>query len=92
MFRNKKETRSYSEIFQTVGVDKPSDILFVTNVFEEAVAARAAGNCLSGFTMLLLGLLSPTITLALAVKFWKAIELQFAAEKRNNVWDPILTT
>ncbi|KAG8641379.1 probable bifunctional methylthioribulose-1-phosphate dehydratase/enolase-phosphatase E1 2 isoform X2 [Manihot esculenta] len=40
---NKKETRSYSEIFQTVGVDKPSDILFVTNVFEEAVAARAAG-------------------------------------------------
>ncbi|KAF2283239.1 hypothetical protein GH714_043591 [Hevea brasiliensis] len=40
---DKKETRSYSEIFKTVGVDKPSNILFVTDVFQEALAARAAG-------------------------------------------------
>ncbi|CAL9187256.1 unnamed protein product [Musa hybrid cultivar] len=40
---NKKESRSYLEISQTVGVNKPSQILFVTDVYQEAVAARAAG-------------------------------------------------
>ncbi|KAK2968438.1 hypothetical protein RJ640_004444, partial [Escallonia rubra] len=40
---NKKETRSYFEIAEAVGVDKPADILFVTDVFQEAVAAKTAG-------------------------------------------------
>ncbi|GMP52962.1 hypothetical protein CsSME_00018584 [Camellia sinensis var. sinensis] len=40
---NKKETRSYIEISESVGVDKPSQILFVTDVYQEAVAAKAAG-------------------------------------------------
>ncbi|XP_061350950.1 probable bifunctional methylthioribulose-1-phosphate dehydratase/enolase-phosphatase E1 [Gastrolobium bilobum] len=40
---NKKETRSYVEISESLGVDKPSDILFVTDVFQEATAAKAAG-------------------------------------------------
>ncbi|PNY13078.1 putative bifunctional methylthioribulose-1-phosphate dehydratase/enolase-phosphatase e1-like protein, partial [Trifolium pratense] len=40
---NKKETRSYVEISQSLGVDKPSDILFVTDVYQEATAAKAAG-------------------------------------------------
>ncbi|EXB42549.1 putative bifunctional methylthioribulose-1-phosphate dehydratase/enolase-phosphatase E1 1 [Morus notabilis] len=40
---NKRETRSYVEIAQSLGVDKPSEILFVTDVFQEAVAAKAAG-------------------------------------------------
>ncbi|XP_050943885.1 probable bifunctional methylthioribulose-1-phosphate dehydratase/enolase-phosphatase E1 isoform X2 [Cucumis melo] len=40
---NKRETRSYVEIRESVGVDKPSEILFVTDVFQEAVAAKAAG-------------------------------------------------
>ncbi|KAJ6837193.1 putative bifunctional methylthioribulose-1-phosphate dehydratase/enolase-phosphatase E1 1 isoform X2 [Iris pallida] len=40
---NKRETRSYFEISQSVGVDKPSEILFVTDVYQEAVAAKAAG-------------------------------------------------
>lgn len=40
---NKKETRSYLEILKTVGVDRPADMLFVTDVFQEAVAAAAAG-------------------------------------------------
>ncbi|XP_043688926.1 probable bifunctional methylthioribulose-1-phosphate dehydratase/enolase-phosphatase E1 1 isoform X2 [Telopea speciosissima] len=40
---NKKETRSYFEISQSLGVDEPSDILFVTDVIQEAVAAKAAG-------------------------------------------------
>lgn len=40
---NKRETRSYVEITQSLGVDKPSEILFVTDVFQEAVAAKAAG-------------------------------------------------
>ncbi|XP_043701902.1 probable bifunctional methylthioribulose-1-phosphate dehydratase/enolase-phosphatase E1 1 isoform X2 [Telopea speciosissima] len=40
---NKKETRSYFEISQSLGVDEPSDILFVTDVFQEAVAAKGAG-------------------------------------------------
>ncbi|RVX09403.1 putative bifunctional methylthioribulose-1-phosphate dehydratase/enolase-phosphatase E1 2 [Vitis vinifera] len=40
---NKKETHSYFEILRTVGIDRPSDMLFVTDVFQEAVAARAAG-------------------------------------------------
>lgn len=44
--RNKKETHSYFEILRTVGIDRPSDMLFVTDVFQEAVAARAAGNFL----------------------------------------------
>ncbi|XP_031379886.1 probable bifunctional methylthioribulose-1-phosphate dehydratase/enolase-phosphatase E1 2 [Punica granatum] len=34
---------SYSEILLTVGVDKPSDMLFVTNSLLEAADARAAG-------------------------------------------------
>ncbi|KAL9677760.1 hypothetical protein QQ045_015596 [Rhodiola kirilowii] len=40
---NKRETRSYNEIYESVGVDKPSDILFITDVYQEAVAAKAAG-------------------------------------------------
>ncbi|XP_072981568.1 probable bifunctional methylthioribulose-1-phosphate dehydratase/enolase-phosphatase E1 1 [Typha angustifolia] len=40
---NKREAKSYFEISQSVGVDKPSQILFVTDVFQEAVAAKAAG-------------------------------------------------
>lgn len=41
--RNKRETRSYAEIRESLGVDKPLEILFVTDVFQEAVAAKAAG-------------------------------------------------
>ncbi|RVW21897.1 putative bifunctional methylthioribulose-1-phosphate dehydratase/enolase-phosphatase E1 1 [Vitis vinifera] len=40
---NKRETKSYVEITESVGVDKPSEILFVTDVYQEAVAAKAAG-------------------------------------------------
>ncbi|KAM7280910.1 hypothetical protein ACFE04_008044 [Oxalis oulophora] len=40
---NKKETRSYVEITESLGVDKPSEILFVTDVYQEAIAAKAAG-------------------------------------------------
>lgn len=40
---NKRETRSYVEIFQSMGVDDPSEILFVTDVYQEATAAKAAG-------------------------------------------------
>lgn len=40
---NKREARSYFEISQSVGVDKPSQILFVTDIYQEAVAAKAAG-------------------------------------------------
>ncbi|KNA03371.1 hypothetical protein SOVF_209850 [Spinacia oleracea] len=40
---NKRETRSYVEIFQSMGVDNPSEILFVTDVYQEATAAKAAG-------------------------------------------------
>ncbi|WOL11664.1 hypothetical protein Cni_G20428 [Canna indica] len=40
---NKRESKSYFEISQSVGVDKPSQVLFVTDVYQEAVAAKAAG-------------------------------------------------
>ncbi|KAL2925978.1 putative bifunctional methylthioribulose-1-phosphate dehydratase/enolase-phosphatase E1 1 [Bienertia sinuspersici] len=40
---NKRETRSYAEISQSVGVDDPSQILFLTDVYQEATAAKAAG-------------------------------------------------
>ncbi|KAJ9153575.1 hypothetical protein P3X46_027002 [Hevea brasiliensis] len=40
---NKKETRSYVEISEYLGVDKPSEILFVTDVLQEAIAAKGAG-------------------------------------------------
>ncbi|KAL0925576.1 hypothetical protein M5K25_003930 [Dendrobium thyrsiflorum] len=40
---NKREAKSYFEISQSVGVDKPSQILFITDVYQEAVAAKAAG-------------------------------------------------
>jgi methionine salvage enolase-phosphatase E1 len=43
---NKKETRSYLEIAQSLGVDTESQILFVTDVYQEAVAAKAAGKYL----------------------------------------------
>ncbi|XWS68654.1 hypothetical protein CRYUN_Cryun04dG0109500 [Craigia yunnanensis] len=41
--RNKQVAHSYFEILKTVGVDRPADVLFVTDSFQEAVAARAAG-------------------------------------------------
>lgn len=40
---NKKETKSYVQISESLGVDKPSEILFVTDVIQEAEAAKAAG-------------------------------------------------
>ncbi|XP_039133988.1 probable bifunctional methylthioribulose-1-phosphate dehydratase/enolase-phosphatase E1 1 [Dioscorea cayenensis subsp. rotundata] len=40
---NKKEPCSYLEISQSVGVDEPSQVLFLTDVYQEAVAAKAAG-------------------------------------------------
>jgi methylthioribulose 1-phosphate dehydratase/enolase-phosphatase E1 len=40
---NKKETRSYVEITESLGVDKASEILFVTDIYQEATAAKAAG-------------------------------------------------
>ncbi|XP_052177379.1 probable bifunctional methylthioribulose-1-phosphate dehydratase/enolase-phosphatase E1 2 isoform X2 [Diospyros lotus] len=40
---SKQERQSYVEILQTVGVDRPADVLFVTNVMQEAEAASAAG-------------------------------------------------
>uniref|UniRef100_A0ACD5TVY0 Uncharacterized protein n=3 Tax=Avena sativa TaxID=4498 RepID=A0ACD5TVY0_AVESA len=39
----KRESRSYYEIWQTLGVDSPSQILFLTDVYQEATAARDAG-------------------------------------------------
>eukprot|EP00955_Chlamydomonas_euryale_P104004 365535-Chlamydomonas_euryale.AAC.40 len=39
----KKEARSYKEIALSLGVDSPSELLFATDVYEEAVAAKAAG-------------------------------------------------
>lgn len=40
---NKRSAESYTEIFNTLNVDIPSDILFVTDIYEEAVAAAQAG-------------------------------------------------
>ncbi|KAK6134562.1 hypothetical protein DH2020_031682 [Rehmannia glutinosa] len=40
---NKRETKSYIEIRESLGVDNPSEILFVTDVYQEATAAKAAG-------------------------------------------------
>ncbi|MBA0733682.1 hypothetical protein Gogos_017667 [Gossypium gossypioides] len=40
---NKREKRSYVEITDTLGVDKPSEILFLTDIYQEAIAAKAAG-------------------------------------------------
>lgn len=47
VYRNKRESRSYFEISVSVGVDEPSQVLFVTDVYAEAVAAKAAGKCIS---------------------------------------------
>ncbi|KAL5564411.1 hypothetical protein UlMin_027575 [Ulmus minor] len=40
---HKRDSRSYVEITEAVGVDKPSEILFVTDVYGEATAAKEAG-------------------------------------------------
>ncbi|KAF8409231.1 hypothetical protein HHK36_005305 [Tetracentron sinense] len=40
---NKRESHSYLEISESVGVDKPAEILFVTDIYQEAIAAKAAG-------------------------------------------------
>jgi len=42
--RNKRETRSYIEISESVGIDHPSEVLFITDVYQEATAAKAAGK------------------------------------------------
>ncbi|KAG8364926.1 hypothetical protein BUALT_Bualt18G0049500 [Buddleja alternifolia] len=40
---NKKERKSYIEITECLGVNSPAEILFVTDVYQEATAAKAAG-------------------------------------------------
>lgn len=40
---NKNETKAYIDILKTVGVEKAADMLFVTDVLSEAVAAKSAG-------------------------------------------------
>jgi len=40
---NKRDAKSYLEISQSLGVDEPSQVLFVTDIYEEAVAANQAG-------------------------------------------------
>ena len=40
---HKRQEQSYREICLTLGVSNPAEILFVTDVFEEAEAAKAAG-------------------------------------------------
>lgn len=40
---NKREARSYKEIFLSIGTDEPSQIVFATDVLQEAAAAREAG-------------------------------------------------
>ncbi|TMW57632.1 hypothetical protein Poli38472_003557 [Pythium oligandrum] len=40
---HKRETKSYQEILQSLGVDSGKEVLFVTDVIEEAQAATAAG-------------------------------------------------
>ncbi|KAH7670346.1 HAD hydrolase subfamily IA protein [Dioscorea alata] len=46
-YLNKKEPHSYFEISQSVGVDEPSQVLFLTDVYQEAVAAKAADLIIS---------------------------------------------
>ena len=41
--RNKREPRSYKEICLSVGVDEPSQVVFATDVIQEAIAAKEAG-------------------------------------------------
>lgn len=40
---NKRDTKSYMGIAESLGVDNSSEILFVTDVYQEAEAAKAAG-------------------------------------------------
>lgn len=40
---HKRETRSYEEMLQSLGVDSGKDVLFVTDIIEEADAATKAG-------------------------------------------------
>lgn len=40
---HKRETRSYEEMLQSLGVDSGKDVLFVTDIIEEAEAATQAG-------------------------------------------------
>jgi methylthioribulose 1-phosphate dehydratase/enolase-phosphatase E1 len=42
--RAKREVSSYYEIWQTLGTDRPSQILFLTDVYQEAAAAKTAGQ------------------------------------------------
>lgn len=51
VFRNKKEAKSYFEITESLGVDNPSDILSVTDVYQEATAAKAAGKHFARFSI-----------------------------------------
>lgn len=65
--RNKRETKSYAEIAESVGVDRPSEVLFLTDVFQEAVAAKAAGNEMP--------MVYPTAHLTLDSRHWQSSPL-----------------
>ena len=43
--RNKREERSYREIALSLGVEDCAQITFCTDIYEEAEAARDAGEC-----------------------------------------------
>lgn len=47
--RTKTEAKSYLEILQTIGVDKPEEILLVTSDFQAAMTARAVGKITNMF-------------------------------------------
>ncbi len=40
---NKRDCNSYKEILLSLGVDTPSKVVFITDIYEEAVAAEEAG-------------------------------------------------
>ncbi|KAK3426998.1 hypothetical protein EUGRSUZ_F03309 [Eucalyptus grandis] len=48
---NRKKAHSDIDISKSLGVDKPSEVLFVTDIYEEAVAAKNAGLSLSSLEM-----------------------------------------
>ena len=62
--KNKQVAQLFWDL-KTVGVDRPTDMLFVTDSFQEAVAAKTAGNLFLELIFLFLQI----ITLVINVMF-----------------------
>lgn len=68
----------------SVGVDEPSQVMFVTDVYAEAVAAKAAGKCIGVISIVGLSLFFLLFVDCLSINGYRFILWQFLVSLSNS--------